>query len=78
MPSYEFKNTSTGEIVEVVVRMTEYDEFLRNNPHLERFNSGAAAIGDPIKLGFRKPDDAFRDRLRDIKRSHYRSKINTF
>jgi hypothetical protein len=78
MPTYEFRNVETGEIVERVMRMSEYDDFVKNNPHLERFFSAAPPIGDPIRLGLKKPDDAFRDRLKDIKSTHYKSKINTF
>ena len=79
MPAYDFKNSKTGEVIELLLKISEYDEFVKNNPHMERYHTGAsAALGDPILLGFKKPDDAFRDRLRDIKANHRRSVINTF
>jgi putative FmdB family regulatory protein len=37
---------------------------------------GTTAIGDPIKLGIRKPSEGFRDRLREIKKNHPGSKMN--
>ncbi|NBR23638.1 MAG: hypothetical protein EBU08_07680 [Micrococcales bacterium] len=78
MPLYEFKNTATGELSEISLTLSQYDEFCKNNTHLERYHSGAPSIGDPIRMGLKKPDDAFRDKLKDIKRKHYKSNINTF
>lgn len=78
MPLYDFKNKETGELTEVSLSMSQYDEYCANNPHLERYHAGAPTIGDPIRLGLKKPDDAFRDKLKDIKRKHYKSNINTF
>ncbi len=78
MPLYEFKNTITGELTELSLTISQYEEFCQNNAHLERYHSGAPSIGDSIRMGFKKPDDAFRDKLKDIKRKHYKSNINTF
>lgn len=78
MPSYEFRNRETGEVVDIVMKISEYDEFAKNNPVYERYFSEAPTIGDSIRLGLRKPDDAFRDKLKDIKKKHRRSSINTF
>ena len=36
----------------------------------------APAFGDTIKMGMRKPDDGFRDRLKEIKSSHAGSTMN--
>ena len=34
--------------------------------------------GDPWHFAGKKPDDGFKDRLREIKKSHYGSVINTW
>lgn len=78
MPLYEFKNVETGEIIEIQLKISEYDEYVKNNPTMERYHSSAPPIGDPVRLGLRKPHDAFRDKLKDIKKKHYKSNINTF
>lgn len=78
MPLYEFRDKETGNLFEITLRISEYDEYMKNNPNVERYHAGVPSIGDPIKLGFRKPDDAFRDKLKDIKSKHRRSTINTF
>jgi hypothetical protein len=43
MPQYEFKNTETGEITEVTLRISEYDEWKENNPQWERYHSSNSA-----------------------------------
>ena len=39
MPQYEFKNKETGEVAEVLLRLSEYDEWKENNPQWERYHS---------------------------------------
>ena len=36
MPIYEFKNKETGEIEEHMMRISEQEQFLKDNQHLER------------------------------------------
>lgn len=37
----------------------------------------APAIGDPMRLGVRRAPDAFNDVLKNIKKNHYKSTIQT-
>ena len=39
MPSYDFLNKETNQIEEHKMSYTVYDEFITNNPHLERYFS---------------------------------------
>ena len=53
MPLYEFYNTETKELEDHLVKLADYDEFLENNPHLERRISAAAipgGLGDRVKI----------------------------
>lgn len=81
MPNYTFLNTETGESTTVYMSMDERDQFVKNNPHMQQQIHSAPALGDSIRLGLRKPDDGFRDRLREIKKAHSKgftkSTINT-
>lgn len=81
MPTYSFRNKETGEETEEIMSISSLDKFIKNNSHLE-FVVGAPAIGDSIRLGLKKPDAAFRDRLKEIKKQNSkgfsRSTINTF
>jgi hypothetical protein len=61
--------------------MSAKDTFLSENPHISQCLS-APSLGDPILLGRKKPDSAFRDILKNIKKKHSkgftRSTVNTF
>ena len=77
MPTYSFRNNETQEIFDqFFTSSSKKDEFLVENPHLQQIHTSGLPIGDPFRLGRRKPDDAFRDKLKDLKRSHLRSTIN--
>lgn len=77
MPTYKFYDTKTGRHFEEFMSFTEVETFVKENPHIEWLPS-LTAIGDPVRLGRIKPDNEFRDRLREIKKKHRGSKINTF
>ena len=78
MPTYIFYDNKSEETFETFFSSySKKDEFLEQNPQLRQVLH-PVAFGDAIKMGLRKPDDAFRDKLKDIKRAHRRSTINTF
>jgi hypothetical protein len=82
VPSYTFRDLNTDDIHTAIMSMSEREEYLKNNPHLQQVIHSAPAIGDSIRMGLKKPDDGFRDRLREIKKAHSRgitkSTIQTF
>ncbi len=59
MPTYTFKHKETGEVQEVVLRMSELDSYKANNPQYERVFLEASNIGDPYALGYLKPPADF-------------------
>jgi hypothetical protein len=79
MPSYYFQNKETDEIVEKILSFAERDQFLEENPEFKQMIS-APLIHSGRGLG--KPDDGFRDLLKDMRKKHSqgftRSTINTF
>ncbi len=82
MPTYSFKNLNTGEEWTTIMSMSEREEYLKANPEIQQQLIAAPALGDSIRLGLKKPDNAFRDRLKEIKKAHSKgitkSSINTF
>ena len=44
MPSYDFENKETGEVEEHLLKISEYDQFLKDNPHLKRVYLTAPGI----------------------------------
>ena len=45
MPQYDFKHKETGEITEVTLRLSEYDEFVANHPELVRYFGPTSVAG---------------------------------
>ena len=74
MPTYDFKNTQTGEVWEERMSISERDKFLKTNPHIAPVLTTPKIVSGVD--GLRKPDDSFRDILRNIKKKHS-SKKNT-
>jgi hypothetical protein len=77
MGKFNFRNKKTGKVVELTMTIAEAEQHEKDHPNQEWLCS-SPSIGDPYRLGLKKPDDGFRDRLKDIKKSHHRSKINTW
>ena len=74
---YTFLNTETQQVEEHSMRMSEYDEFKENNPHLDRYHEPGRgpAMGDSVRLGIRKPDNGFREVLSKISDANYKSNL---
>ena len=61
---YTFLNKNTGEIEEHTMRLSEYEAFKENNPHLQRYFSsdGIPGLGDGMRMdtpGTGKADSTF-------------------
>ena len=82
MPTYLFINTETNEEFEEFMTISARDTYLEEHKHITQLVNGAPAIGDVVRLGLKKPDNAFRDILRNTKKEHSRgltrSTVNTF
>ena len=59
MPIYPLKNTETDEIFEKVMKIAEYEQYLIDNPHIKRYYTDTASIGDAVRLGIRQPPADF-------------------
>jgi hypothetical protein len=78
MPSYTFKNTETNEQFDSVMSIAARTQYLEENPHIIQLIGRAPSIGDSIRLGIRKPDDGFRDVLKNVQHHHKKDNINTW
>lgn len=80
MPTYRFVNNETGEEFEEFMTISALDEYLKENTNLTQLVNGAPMISSGRGIG--KPDQGFRDLLKDMKRKNSkgisRSTINTF
>jgi hypothetical protein len=79
MPTYRFLNNDTNEEFEDFMSISALSQFLEENPHITQLVNGAPLIHSGRGLG--KPDQGFRDLLKDMKKKHSqgltRSTINT-
>jgi hypothetical protein len=78
MPTYNFQHKKTEEIIEKMMSISEKEKFLKEHPEYETVILTAPSLGDPIRLGLRKPDSGFREVLQKAKAAHSKSSINTF
>ncbi len=71
MPLYDFLNKETGESEEHMVKLADYDQFIKDNPHLQReFTTAPAGIishagGNIVS----KTSSDWRDHLKKIKKN---------
>lgn len=64
MPLYEFRNDISGEVVEHIVKWSDLDQFLIDNPHLHKLVSAPMVVGGVD--GLRKTDGGFNEVLSKI------------
>ena len=80
MPTYRFLNNETSEEYEEFMSISALDKYLKENPNLTQLVNGAPMIASGRGMG--KPEQGFRDLLKDIKKRNQkgisRSTINTF
>lgn len=78
MPTYSFRNKETSEEFDLVLKMSERETFLQENPHLEQIHTSAPRCIEAARLGRMKPDQGFRDVLKSMKqnKAYTGNKIN--
>jgi hypothetical protein len=76
MPIYSMRNDETQEEFEVTLKYSELEQYLRDNTNIRQIFNKFPSTGDPVRLGVRKPDDGFRDALREVKSHHRKNTIN--
>tara|TARA_B100000287_G_C20554416_1_gene749812 strand:- start:378 stop:608 length:231 start_codon:yes stop_codon:yes gene_type:complete len=75
MPNYDFKNTETGEIIEVCMSIHDLDKYKEENPHMERY------FGNQVpKTMYGKPkqSDGFKDVMSKIQAAHPKANLSRF
>jgi len=67
MPTYKLFNTKTKKVIEVSIRMSEYDNYKVQNPHLEPIIQAPALVS---MVGGMKTDDTFKEVLSKVAEAH--------
>jgi hypothetical protein len=68
MPIYSFRNKETGAIAEVILRISDYDQYLSDNPNLERYYDGVPGLISSSKTPLRQAGNEWRNHLDRIKK----------
>lgn len=68
MPTYQFKNTETGEITEKIMSISAMEEYKKENPHMQSYHSGAANIIGHTDGIMSKTSGDWRDLMKSIKK----------
>ena len=76
MPIYSFVDDTDGREWTEEMSMAEREVFLEGNPKVRQLILKAPMYGDPVRMGVKKPDPGFIDRLKHIKRSNPGSIMN--
>lgn len=74
MPLYDFIDINTGEISEHVIKMSEYDDFLKKNPNLQRYFGNQ--ITPTLYRNDIKATGGFKEVLERIQRNTPGAKLN--
>ena len=67
MPTYSFKNTKTGEVFDKFMRISEREQYLKDNPDIVSVLTAPGISYDNDGLAGKQPDEGFKDVLRNIK-----------
>jgi len=70
MPQYDFKNKETGEVKELSLRISEYDQWIIDNPEWVRYfpASSAPKIVSGVKSTMRLAGSGWNEHLTNIKK----------
>jgi predicted nucleic acid-binding Zn ribbon protein len=77
MPTYQFLNTQTGEEFEVLMKISEREEYLKNNPHIQTVLSAPALVSGVSTSNSRtgRVPSGFNEVLSKVAEAHPTSKV---
>jgi len=77
MPTYNFENIETGEVVTDMMTIAQMEQHLKNNSNL-RLMIGLPQIVSGVESKRNKPPESFRDLLKNIKKHNRGSTMNVW
>lgn len=75
MPTYEFKNTETGEEFESFMKWSEREAFLKENPHIQPVLTTAGIVSSVAGMGSHRVPDGFKEVLSKVAEKHPNSAV---
>ena len=68
MPIYTFENTENGDVFELTMRISERDEYVKDNPHMKQLITGAPMVVSGT--GGMKNDSGWKENMSRIAEAH--------
>jgi predicted nucleic acid-binding Zn ribbon protein len=77
MPTYQFLNTETGEEFEVLMKISEREEYLKSNPHIQSVLTAPALVSGVSTSNSRtgRVPEGFKEVLSKVAEKHPTSKV---
>ncbi len=77
MPTYQFLNTETAEEFEVLMKISEREEYLKNNPHIQPVLTAPALVSGVSTSNSRtgRVPSGFNEVLSKVAEAHPTSKV---
>lgn len=75
MPTYLILDTNTNEVTEQIMRMSELDEYLKNNPHMQTIIQAPAIVSMAGGDLYSKTPSGFKDVLSKVAEAHPSSPV---
>jgi hypothetical protein len=75
MPSYDFKNKDTGEIITTMMPISDLDKYKEEHPELERYfgnQNVTATYGAPVA------SEGFKEVMSKVQRAHPGANLSRF
>lgn len=75
MPTYTFFNSETGEAFEMMLKISERDNFLVENPHIQPVLTAPAILSGVSTSNQNRVPDGFKEVLSKISEAHPSSSV---
>lgn len=75
MPTYTFLNIHTGEELDLLMKISEKEEFLKNNPDLEFILKAPSIVSGVSTSSQNKVPDGFKEVLSKVSEAHPNSEV---
>ena len=75
MPTYSFFNTETGEEFEIIMRISERDQFMVENPHIQPIIHAPALVTGSSTSKQNRVPDGFKEVLSKVAEAHPSSSV---
>ena len=73
MPTYDFLNTETCEVEERFMSLSQREQFLKDNPHMQQMIGATATVSGVSITG--KIPDGFKEVLAKVSENHKQSSV---